>query len=99
MMTMSKALSTGQAKDYYQQEFTNPADGARYTRTGFFCALKLEPYSAGVVLPHEETRAKAKEDRLRLMRAMQANPATVREIEFVPDLVRVDPQLAAVPFP
>jgi hypothetical protein len=30
---------------------------------------------------------------------MPANPATVREIEFVPDLVRVDPQLAAVAFP
>jgi hypothetical protein len=30
---------------------------------------------------------------------MQANPAIVREIEFVPDLVCVDPQLAAVAFP
>lgn len=57
----------------YRQEFTNPADGARYTRTALFCALKLEPYASGVVLPHEETRTKAKEDRLRLMRATRAN--------------------------
>ncbi len=61
----------------YQQEFTNPADGQRYRRTGLFCALKLEPYSAGVVLPHEETRTKAKEDRLRLMRATRCNPEPI----------------------
>jgi uncharacterized protein (DUF1015 family) len=61
----------------YRQEFTNPADGRRYTRSGLFCALKLEPYSAGVVLPHEETRTKAKEDRLNLMRATSANPEPI----------------------
>src|SRR5579871_1512478 len=33
---------------HYQQEFTNPADGARKTRIGLFCTLKLEPYAAGV---------------------------------------------------
>ena len=61
----------------YRQEFTNPADGTRHTRTGISCALKLEPYSAGVVLPHEETRTKAKEDRLRLMRATRSNPEPI----------------------
>jgi len=61
----------------YRQEFTNPADGARYARTGLFCALRLEPYEAGVVLPHEETRTGAKEDRLRLMRATRANPEPI----------------------
>jgi len=61
----------------YRQEFTNPADGHRYTRSGLFCAIKLEPYEAGVVLPHEETRTKAKEDRLRLMRATSANPEPI----------------------
>jgi uncharacterized protein (DUF1015 family) len=61
----------------YRQEFTNPADGRRYSRTGLVCALKLEPYSAGVVLPHEETRTKAKEDRLRLMRATRSNPEPI----------------------
>ncbi len=61
----------------YTQEFTNPADGQRYRRTALFCALELEPYSAGVVLPHEETRTKAKEDRLRLMRATASNPEPI----------------------
>ncbi len=61
----------------YRQEFTNPADGRRYSRSGLFCAVKLEPYSAGVVLPHEETRTKAKEDRLKLMRATSANPEPI----------------------
>lgn len=61
----------------YRQEFTNPADGHRYSRTGVFVALKLEPYSAGVVLPHEETRTKAKDDRLRLMRVTKSNPEPI----------------------
>ncbi len=61
----------------YRQEFTNPADGNRCSRTGLFCTLKLEPYSDGVVLPHEETRTKAKEDRLRLMRATRCNPEPI----------------------
>src|SRR2546421_7353318 len=41
----------------YRQEFTSPGDGRRYSRTGFCCALKLEPYSAGVVLAHPGKRA------------------------------------------
>lgn len=57
----------------YEQEFTNPLDGGRLSRLGLFCALKLSPYEEGVVLPHEETRKKAKEDRLHLMRATSAN--------------------------
>jgi uncharacterized protein (DUF1015 family) len=57
----------------YEQEFTNPLDGERLSRLGLFCALKLSPYEEGVVLPHEETRKKAKEDRLQLMRATSAN--------------------------
>src|SRR5579862_7735040 len=61
----------------YRQEFTNPANGKRYTRTALSVAIKLEPYSAGVVLPHEETRSRAKEDRLRLMRATASNPEPI----------------------
>src|SRR5262249_13832524 len=61
----------------YRQEFTNPVDDTRKTRTALLSALKLEPYAAGVVLPHEETRTKAKEDRLRLMRATRTNPEPI----------------------
>lgn len=55
----------------YEQEFT--AGGIKRVRTGFFCAVKLEPYEKGVVLPHEETLPKHKADRLELMRACRAN--------------------------
>jgi uncharacterized protein (DUF1015 family) len=35
--------------------------------------MALEEYDAGVVLPHENTQARVKEDRLQLLRATQAN--------------------------
>jgi uncharacterized protein (DUF1015 family) len=43
------------------------------SRRGFFAALKLENPHKGVVKPHEKTLAKPKEDRLNLIRAVQAN--------------------------
>ncbi|MCB4791352.1 MAG: DUF1015 domain-containing protein [Elusimicrobia bacterium] len=43
------------------------------SRKGFFAALKLENPHKGVVKPHEKTLAKPKEDRLNLIRAVQAN--------------------------
>ena len=55
-----------------QQTFQDPA-GTERTRTGLIAAVRLEPYGSGVVFPHEETFARPKEDRLRLMRAMPAN--------------------------
>lgn len=59
----------------YRQQF--PVAGVAVVRYSFLCALKLEPYEAGVVLPHEVTRSKAREDRLNLMRATQANPEPI----------------------
>lgn len=43
------------------------------TLRGFFGAVKLEPYSTGRILPHEDTFPKVKEDRLNLLRACRAN--------------------------
>ena len=51
----------------YQQRFTH--DGQPYTRTSLLARVRLEPWSAGVVLPHERTFPKAKDDRLQLLRA------------------------------
>ena len=51
-----------------EQEFVGP-DGVARTRTGVVASLKLEPYEARVVLPHERTHAGPKEGRLRLLRA------------------------------
>src|SRR5688572_27347946 len=54
------------------QEYVGP-DGAARTREGLVCALRAEPYEAGVVLPHERTHAGPKEGRLRLLRALRAH--------------------------
>jgi uncharacterized protein (DUF1015 family) len=53
----------------YEQQFQFPAGGPTYARRGFFCRLRLEPFAARVVLPHENTLAAPKEDRRKLMRA------------------------------
>src|SRR6476661_2136646 len=50
------------------QRYTGP-DGIERTRAGFVAALRVEPYEARVVLPHERTHAGPKEGRLRLLRA------------------------------
>ncbi|ACX52434.1 conserved hypothetical protein [Ammonifex degensii KC4] len=53
------------AQSFHWQEKT-------YTRRGFFCLLKLEPYGRGI-LPHEETLARARSDRWELLRACRAH--------------------------
>ena len=55
----------------YEEEFT--AGGERKRLKGFVCRVKLEEFEKGVVLPHEETLSKAKEDRFRLMQATFCN--------------------------
>src|SRR5205085_3932974 len=55
----------------YQQRFTH--DGTTYTRTSLMARVRLEPWSARVILPHEYTHSKAKDDRLKLMRACATN--------------------------
>jgi len=47
------------------------------SRRGFVAAVDLEPFSAGVVLPHERTLPKAIDDRLNLTRATAANLSQV----------------------
>jgi uncharacterized protein (DUF1015 family) len=56
---------------WLEQDFVGP-DGVARSREGLVCALRAEPYSAGVVLPHERTHAGPKEGRLRLLRALRA---------------------------
>jgi uncharacterized protein (DUF1015 family) len=59
-----------------EEEFTGP-DGVRRTRRGFAARVRLEPYGAGVVLPHEHTFAAPKEARLRLFRAARTKPSPI----------------------
>ncbi len=52
-------------------------EGREVARRGFVAAVGLEPFSAGVVLPHERTLPKALDDRLRLTRSTAANLSQV----------------------
>ncbi len=70
----------------YEQRFHTPGAGklgggpdqeGDRVRRGLFARVKLEPWSAGVTLPHEETLTKPKADRLELLRAVQANVSPV----------------------
>jgi uncharacterized protein (DUF1015 family) len=53
------------------QHYVGP-DAVARTRTGLVASLKVEPYDAGVVLPHERTHRGPKEGRLRLLREVGA---------------------------
>jgi uncharacterized protein (DUF1015 family) len=57
---------------WLRQEYVGP-DGVARSRDGLVAALRIEPYSAGVILPHERTHAGPKEGRLRLLRATRTH--------------------------
>jgi uncharacterized protein (DUF1015 family) len=52
-------------------------DGSTLERTGWIVNCKLEDFSAGVILPHERTLSKPKEDRFRLKQATKTNLSQV----------------------
>ena len=56
----------------YREIFSVPS-GEQVSRSGVIGRLKLSPYSAGEVLPHERTHKKPKADRLALMEHTHAN--------------------------
>jgi len=58
-----------------EQRYTHA--GSEVARRGFIAGVGLEPFSAGVVLPHERTLPKALDDRLNLTRATAANLSQV----------------------
>lgn len=51
--------------------------GRTYTRRGFMTRVQLVRFGEGNIYPHEETHAKAKDDRLRLTRACRANMSQI----------------------
>ncbi|HMI98772.1 MAG TPA: DUF1015 domain-containing protein [Gaiellaceae bacterium] len=53
------------------QDYVGP-DGVARTRAGLVSSLRIEPYEAGTVLPHERTHRGPKEGRLRLLREVRA---------------------------
>lgn len=56
----------------YRMGYHGP-DGAPRQTSGILGALELASFGSGGVLPHERTMPKAKDDRLRLLRACRAN--------------------------
>ncbi len=55
----------------YEIEFIH--NSVKKSIKGFVCRVKLEEFSKGIVLPHEETLSKAKTDRFNLMNATGCN--------------------------
>jgi uncharacterized protein (DUF1015 family) len=55
----------------YEQRFA--VDGRERARLSLLTRVRLEAWEAGVILPHEQTLSKPKEDRLRVLRACAAN--------------------------
>ena len=68
----------------YYQEY-QVEGGARLTRKGFIALAELREYGQGV-LPHERTLSAPKEDRLKLMRATQANLGQIFVLYSDPEL-------------
>ena len=57
----------------YSQRFHVDGVPEALTRTALIALIKVEPYDKGVVLPHEETFSKHKEDRLRVLEATRSH--------------------------
>lgn len=57
----------------YFQSFTNPADGKREERLALLGRIRLEPFEKQIIVPHEHTLAKAREDRRKLLEATDTN--------------------------
>jgi uncharacterized protein (DUF1015 family) len=60
----------------YRHEFEDSITGQTRVRRGVMGVVELEPFGQGV-LPHEQTHARAKADRLSLTRAVEANLSPV----------------------
>lgn len=66
-------LKTDEKEAVYIYEMEFSAYGKSHKVKGFVSLVKLEPFSKGVILPHEETLSKAKTDRFNLMKTTGCN--------------------------
>ena len=69
----------------YRQFFKDPHTQEEKSRTAIMGRLRLEPFEKGVVVPHEKTLSKAREDRKRLLEATGANFSPVFGLYDDPD--------------
>lgn len=66
----------------YEEEFT--VNNITRKFKGCIVRVKLEEFSKGIVLPHEETLSKAKEDRFNLMKATNCNFSQIYSLYMDP---------------
>jgi len=66
------------------QIFDGPG-GDPVTRKGFIALCRLEEFDKKIVLPHENTHAKPKEDRLKLFQATQSNLSQIFSLYADPE--------------
>ena len=62
----------------YEEEFLSQVDQGQSRKVlDLVCRVRLEDFANGVILPHEETLSKAKEDRFRLLSATRCNFSSI----------------------
>lgn len=66
-------IDTDKKEGYYVYEEEFEALGSTYKIKGIFARVRIEEFEKGVVLPHEETLSKAKQDRFDLMCSTYCN--------------------------
>jgi uncharacterized protein (DUF1015 family) len=69
----------------YAHRHAFKAAGVEHQRTGLWALLRLSPFAARVVLPHEMTMGGPRADRLALMRACRAQLSPIFVISSDPD--------------
>lgn len=78
---------------FYIYDISFTVEGKDYTVGGLVARTHLEEFSKGIVLPHEFTLSKAKEDRLNLMKATNSNFSHIYSL-YRDDSGRVEEYLA-----
>ncbi|MBU0994740.1 MAG: DUF1015 domain-containing protein [Proteobacteria bacterium] len=68
---------------FYLTSVSFVADGKKMTRYGLMALVALEPFSKGIILPHEQTFSKVKSERLELLKLCKANFSPI--FTFYPD--------------
>ncbi|MGB8682781.1 MAG: DUF1015 domain-containing protein [Candidatus Binatus sp.] len=81
----------------FQYTQTFDVEGRLLHRAGFIARVRLEEFDRGRILPHEKTFPAAKEDRLRLLTALQINTSSIFGLYSGthPELDRLREQVAA----
>lgn len=68
-----RALTQDNVPNYYVHEYSFDVGESKKKRMELYACVRLEPWENKVVFPHEFTMAKAKADRLELMKACSVN--------------------------